>query len=103
MQGFEDVQVLTVETFSFPLEKCAVCKESKADQKSEKHEFEQDPALPKWRGWYSLRRGVATTLAGLTRDGMASKGLLRHANLANHNSALCKRCAGKHAFSDGTA
>ena len=35
-----------------------------------------------WRGWYSLRRGVATTLAGLTRDGMASKGLLRHANLA---------------------
>jgi len=25
---------------------------------------------------------VATTLAGLTRDGMASKGLLRHANLA---------------------
>jgi len=35
-----------------------------------------------WHGWYSLRRGVATTLAGLTRDGMASKGLLRHANLA---------------------
>jgi hypothetical protein len=33
-------------------------------------------------GWYSLRRGVATTLAGLTRDGMASKGLLRHSNLA---------------------
>jgi integrase len=36
----------------------------------------------KWYGWYSLRRGVATTLAGLTRDGMASKGLLRHTNLA---------------------
>jgi integrase len=35
-----------------------------------------------WHGWYSLRRGVATTLAGLTRDGMASKGLLRHSNLA---------------------
>jgi integrase len=35
-----------------------------------------------WHGWYSLRRGVATTLAGLTRDGMASKGLLRHTNLA---------------------
>jgi integrase len=64
------------------LEKCAVCKESKNDHKLEKHEFEQDPTLPKWHGWYSLRRGVATTLAGLTRDGMASKGLLRHANLA---------------------
>jgi integrase len=36
----------------------------------------------KWNGWYSLRRGVATTLAGLTHDGMASKGLLRHTNLA---------------------
>jgi integrase len=35
-----------------------------------------------WHGWYSLRRGVATALAGLTRDGMASKGLLRHTNLA---------------------
>jgi hypothetical protein len=36
-----------------------------------------------WHGWYSLRRGVATTLAGLTRDdGMASKGLLRQTNLA---------------------
>lgn len=35
-----------------------------------------------WHGWYSLRRGIATTLAGLTRDGMASKGLLRHTNLA---------------------
>jgi integrase len=35
-----------------------------------------------WHGWYSLRRGVATTLAGLTRDGMASKALLRHTNLA---------------------
>jgi hypothetical protein len=35
-----------------------------------------------WHGWYSLRRGVATTLAGLTRNGMASKGLLRHPNLA---------------------
>ena len=35
-----------------------------------------------WHGWYSLRRGVSTTLAGLTRDAMASKGLLRHTNLA---------------------
>ena len=35
-----------------------------------------------WHGWYSLRRGVSTTLAGLTRDAVASKGLLRHANLA---------------------
>ena len=35
-----------------------------------------------WHGWYSLRRGVATTLAGLSRDPLASKGLLRHSSLA---------------------
>jgi integrase len=64
-----------------------------------------------WHGWYSLRRGVSTTLAGLTRDAMASKGLLRHANLAtttrhyvkdvpentlsamNQLEALCNECA----------
>jgi len=35
-----------------------------------------------WYGWYSLRRGVATTLASLSRDPLASKGLLRHSSLA---------------------
>jgi hypothetical protein len=35
-----------------------------------------------WHGWYSLRRGVATTLAGLSKDPLASKGLLRHSSLA---------------------
>lgn len=64
-----------------------------------------------WHGWYSLRRGVSTTLAGLTRDAMASKGLLRHKNLAtttrhyvkdvpentlsamNQLETLCNECA----------
>jgi integrase len=35
-----------------------------------------------WHGWYSLRRGVATTLASLSRDPLASKRLLRHSSLA---------------------
>jgi integrase len=35
-----------------------------------------------WHGWYSLRRGVATTLASTSRDPLASKGLLRHSSLA---------------------
>jgi integrase len=36
-----------------------------------------------WHGWYSLRRGVATTLTSLSRDsGQSSKGLLRHTSLA---------------------
>jgi integrase len=35
-----------------------------------------------WHGWYSLRRGVATTLRNLTKDSLAAKGLLRHSNVS---------------------
>jgi integrase len=63
------------------LRRCGVCGKRESDHKAE-HDFKLDESLPMWHGWYSLRRGVATTLAGLTKDGMASKGLLRHTNLA---------------------
>src|SRR3984885_13133390 len=64
------------------LKRCAICCEQESAHKAE-HEFKLDESLPKWHGWYSLRRGVATTLAGLTKgDGLASKGLLRHRNVA---------------------
>jgi hypothetical protein len=64
---------------------CAICSERESEHKAE-HEFKLDESLPKWHGWYSLRRGVATTLAGLTKgDGLASKGLLRHRNMATTN------------------
>ena len=35
-----------------------------------------------WHSFYSLRRGVATTLRGLTHDSLAAKGLLRHSNVS---------------------
>jgi hypothetical protein len=64
------------------LKRCTVCGEQESKRKAADHNFELDASIPKWAGWYSLRRGVATTLAGLTKDGLASKGLLRHTNLA---------------------
>jgi len=64
------------------LKRCAICSEQESEHDEADHEFKLDESLPKWAGWYSLCRGVATTLAGLTKDGMASKGLLRHKNLA---------------------
>jgi len=64
------------------LKRCSVCGEQESEHDEAEHEFKLDESIPKWAGWYSLRRGVATTLAGLTKDGMASKGLLRHTNLA---------------------
>jgi integrase len=63
------------------LKRCSVCGEQESKHEAD-HEFKLDESIPKWAGWYSLRRGVATTLAGLAKDGMASKGLLRHTNLA---------------------
>jgi integrase len=62
------------------LRRCA-CGIQESDHKGD-HAFKLDESLPAWHGWYSLRRGVATALAGLTKDGMASKGLLRHTNLS---------------------
>jgi integrase len=64
------------------LRRCAICGGQESEHEEADHKFKLDEAIPKWAGWYSLRRGVATTLAGLTKDGMASKGLLRQANLA---------------------
>lgn len=34
-----------------------------------------------WKGFYSLRRGIATHLTAITRDPMAAKGLLRHSSV----------------------
>jgi integrase len=34
-----------------------------------------------WRGWYSLRRGIATLTSSIERDPMAAKGLLRHSSV----------------------
>lgn len=34
-----------------------------------------------WHGWYSLRRGIATTLHSIEKDPMAAKGLLRHSSV----------------------
>jgi hypothetical protein len=63
------------------LKRCSICGKQEARHEAD-HEFALDTSIPKWADWYSLRRGVATTLAGLTKDGMASKGLLRHTNLS---------------------
>jgi integrase len=43
------------------LEKCSVCQKSKADHEGESgHDFQKDETLPRWNGWYSMRRFVGT-------------------------------------------
>ena len=53
----------------------------KADHDKADHDYQLDESLPKWHGWYSLRRGVGTAIAGLSNS-LAAKGLLRHSSVS---------------------
>lgn len=68
------------------LAKCANCRQPKAEHGSADHEFQP---LPKWRGWYALRRGCAT-LATSVDSQMAAKSLLRHSNIATTQAHYIK-------------
>jgi integrase len=63
------------------LKRCVVCKKIKSDHTKVDHAYEQDKSLPKWHGWYSLRRGVGTAIADLSNS-LAAKGLLRHSSVS---------------------
>ena len=63
------------------LVRCVKCQRPQSEHDHVDHDFELDAALPKWHGWYSLRRGVATTVRRLSKDSFAAKGLLRHSSV----------------------
>lgn len=64
------------------LQRCAVCGKLKAEHEKATHNFHRDTSLPRWHGWYSLRRGVATVITALSKDSLAAKGLLRHSSVS---------------------
>lgn len=63
------------------LKRCAVCRVSESDHGKADHDFRLDKSLPKWHGWYALRRGVGTVVADLSNS-LAAKGLLRHSSVS---------------------
>lgn len=44
----------------------------------------------KWRGYYSLRRGIGTEATAESKDALAAKGLLRHASVATTTAHYIK-------------
>ncbi len=62
------------------LNRCNVCKKAESDHAKATHKFERDETLPRWRGWYALRRGCGT--AAYQIEPMAAKTLLRHKNIS---------------------
>jgi integrase len=67
------------------LAQCAECRMPEKEHPND-HEFKP---LPAWRGWYALRRGLATLAASLDTP-LASKSLLRHSNVATTNAFYIK-------------
>jgi integrase len=62
------------------LERCSICHEQKSEHKPG-HAFELDTSIPKWRGWYACRRGLATVATSVD-SALAAKSLLRHSNIS---------------------
>ena len=76
-----DLDNLAERVVKLALRRCAVCKKQESKHGEADHEFQLDQTLPKWHGWYALRRGVATAVADLSGS-LAAKGLLRHSNVS---------------------
>ena len=76
-----DLHNLAARTIAPALERCDVCKELKSGHEKLRHEFQRDESLPKWQGFYALRRGIGTALADVD-SAVAAKSVLRHTNLA---------------------
>jgi hypothetical protein len=82
-----DLHNLAARTIKPVLERCVVCEES--THKKTDHEFERDASLPKWKGYYALRRGIGTALADVDSP-MAAKSALHHANMATTTAHYVK-------------
>jgi integrase len=76
------------------LRRCVACRKAEADHDGADHAFRLDTSLPRWHGWYSLRRGVATAVTALSKDSHAAKGLLRHSNVSTTERHYIKSVPG---------
>jgi integrase len=76
------------------IEKCGICKLSKAEHKPEGHLFEQDRTLPKWYGWHAFRRGLATNLHQLGVTDKTIQAILRHSNMGLTMNVYVKSVSG---------
>jgi integrase len=81
-----DLYNLTSRVIVPALTLCANCQKEKAEHDAIDHEFQP---LPKWRGFYAFRRGIAT-LATSVDSQLAAKSLLRHSNISTTQSHYIK-------------
>jgi hypothetical protein len=63
------------------LKHCGICRKLETNHDKADHPYKLDESLPKWHGWYALRRGVETAIADLSNS-VALTGLLRHSSVS---------------------
>jgi integrase len=80
-----DLANLAMRVIGPALARCAECHKEKTEH-GDVHEFQP---LPQWRGFYALRRGLATLATSIDSQ-MAAKSLLRHANIATTQAHYIK-------------
>jgi integrase len=71
------------------LDLCGACHKPQSEHEKASHEFERDPLMPEWKGFYALRRGIATALADMD-NAIAAKSVLRHSNVSTTTAHYVK-------------
>ncbi len=65
------------------LKRCGICRKSKLSHDAGvSHEYVRDGSLPKWHGFHSFRRGLASTLYDLGVDDLMIQQILRHQDVS---------------------
>jgi integrase len=72
---------------------CGVCRKSESEHKPEGHVYERNTVLPRWHGWHSFRRGLATNLHALGADDHTVQAILRHDDISTTQRAYIKTVA----------
>lgn len=64
------------------LDRCGVCRKPKECHAAASHESVRDGSLPKWHGFHSFRRGLASTLYALGVDDVMVQQIMRHEDVS---------------------
>ncbi len=79
-----DLENLTFDVIKPLLTRCSVChlpKHLHADQDKD-HAFKLDESIPKWKGWHTFRRSLASNLYTLGVKPKVIQAILRHSDIA---------------------
>ena len=63
------------------LTQCSICRKPKHQHDKEEHAFLLNESIPRFKGWHSFRRSLASNLYGLGIRPKIIQAILRHSDL----------------------